>query len=249
MCITGPPGQPTRVGVPIADLLAGMYGAFGVLAALLERARDRPRPGRAHVPARRRSSACTPSRAPAGRWPDEVPQAQRQPPPVDRAVRAVPCSRRCDPGRGRQRGAVADVRARRRARPARTPGSRPTATAWRTATSCWRRSSRARRAPPRPPGWTCSPRLGIPAGQGPHARRGVRVGPDPLAGAAHRRRPPGPWPHRAARVRRCASTTAPTPVDRAPICRRRGSASTTSQSGPGWPGRARHGPKLAPCGS
>ncbi|HET9899806.1 MAG TPA: CoA transferase [Actinomycetes bacterium] len=39
MSITGEPGQPTRVGVPIADLLAGMYGAYGVLAALLERER------------------------------------------------------------------------------------------------------------------------------------------------------------------------------------------------------------------
>ncbi|MDP9824243.1 CaiB/BaiF CoA transferase family protein [Nocardioides massiliensis] len=29
--------EPTKVGVPIADLLAGMNGAFGVLAALLER--------------------------------------------------------------------------------------------------------------------------------------------------------------------------------------------------------------------
>jgi crotonobetainyl-CoA:carnitine CoA-transferase CaiB-like acyl-CoA transferase len=39
MSMTGPPGEPTRVGLPIGDLLAGMYGAFGVLAALLERER------------------------------------------------------------------------------------------------------------------------------------------------------------------------------------------------------------------
>jgi len=40
MSLTGPgPGQPIRVGVPIADLLAGMYGAYGVLAALHERTR------------------------------------------------------------------------------------------------------------------------------------------------------------------------------------------------------------------
>ncbi|MGH8828158.1 MAG: CaiB/BaiF CoA transferase family protein, partial [Jiangellaceae bacterium] len=39
MSITGEPGQPTKAGVPIADLLAGMYGAYGVLAALLERER------------------------------------------------------------------------------------------------------------------------------------------------------------------------------------------------------------------
>ena len=37
MSITGEPGQPTKVGVPIADLLAGIYGVTGVLAALLER--------------------------------------------------------------------------------------------------------------------------------------------------------------------------------------------------------------------
>ncbi|MEQ4207266.1 CoA transferase [Actinopolymorpha sp. B17G11] len=40
MSITGPsPEEPIRVGVPIADLLAGMYGAYGVVAALHERAR------------------------------------------------------------------------------------------------------------------------------------------------------------------------------------------------------------------
>jgi crotonobetainyl-CoA:carnitine CoA-transferase CaiB-like acyl-CoA transferase len=38
MSLTGPdPDNPTRVGVPIADLLAGMYGAYGVVAALHER--------------------------------------------------------------------------------------------------------------------------------------------------------------------------------------------------------------------
>ena len=40
MSLTGSgPEDPQRVGVPIADLLAGMYGAYGVLAALHERAR------------------------------------------------------------------------------------------------------------------------------------------------------------------------------------------------------------------
>ncbi len=38
MSLTGPaPEEPTKTGVPIGDLLAGMYGAFGVLAALHER--------------------------------------------------------------------------------------------------------------------------------------------------------------------------------------------------------------------
>ncbi|QWF21044.1 CoA transferase [Nocardioides sp. LMS-CY] len=44
MSITGT-GQPTKVGVPIADLIAGMNGAFGVLAAL----HDRSRTGRGRV--------------------------------------------------------------------------------------------------------------------------------------------------------------------------------------------------------
>jgi formyl-CoA transferase len=40
MSLTGSgPDDPQKVGTPIADLLAGMYGAYGVLAALLERAR------------------------------------------------------------------------------------------------------------------------------------------------------------------------------------------------------------------
>ncbi len=40
MSLTGPSAdEPTRVGVPIGDLLAGMYGAYGVVAALHERNR------------------------------------------------------------------------------------------------------------------------------------------------------------------------------------------------------------------
>jgi len=40
MSLTGAgPDEPTRVGVPISDLLAGMYGAYGVVAALHERDR------------------------------------------------------------------------------------------------------------------------------------------------------------------------------------------------------------------
>src|SRR3712207_5560301 len=38
MSLTGPgPDDPQKVGVPISDLLAGMYGAYGVVAALIER--------------------------------------------------------------------------------------------------------------------------------------------------------------------------------------------------------------------
>jgi crotonobetainyl-CoA:carnitine CoA-transferase CaiB-like acyl-CoA transferase len=40
MSLTGSgPDDPQKVGVPIGDLLAGMYGAYGVLAALVERER------------------------------------------------------------------------------------------------------------------------------------------------------------------------------------------------------------------
>src|SRR6204780_3341350 len=38
MSITGPPGQgPYRVGIPVADLTAGLFAALGILVALLER--------------------------------------------------------------------------------------------------------------------------------------------------------------------------------------------------------------------
>ena len=40
MSLTGAdPDHPQRVGVPIGDLLAGMYGAYGVVSALHERNR------------------------------------------------------------------------------------------------------------------------------------------------------------------------------------------------------------------
>lgn len=40
MSMTGPdPQTPTKVGVPIADVLSGMYGAYGVVSALYERER------------------------------------------------------------------------------------------------------------------------------------------------------------------------------------------------------------------
>ena len=40
MSLTGPsPDEPTKVGVPIGDLLAGIYGAYGAVAALYDRDR------------------------------------------------------------------------------------------------------------------------------------------------------------------------------------------------------------------
>jgi crotonobetainyl-CoA:carnitine CoA-transferase CaiB-like acyl-CoA transferase len=41
MSFTGPVGgPPTKVGVPIGDILAGMFGAYGVVSALVERGRS-----------------------------------------------------------------------------------------------------------------------------------------------------------------------------------------------------------------
>jgi CoA:oxalate CoA-transferase len=37
MSVTGAPGAPMRAGPPIADLVAGLYAAFGILAALIAR--------------------------------------------------------------------------------------------------------------------------------------------------------------------------------------------------------------------
>jgi crotonobetainyl-CoA:carnitine CoA-transferase CaiB-like acyl-CoA transferase len=39
MSITGPPGEPTKVGVALVDVLTGLYAASGILAALRERDR------------------------------------------------------------------------------------------------------------------------------------------------------------------------------------------------------------------
>jgi crotonobetainyl-CoA:carnitine CoA-transferase CaiB-like acyl-CoA transferase len=39
MTLTGPPGEPTKWGVPVADLAAGMFAATAVISALYERSR------------------------------------------------------------------------------------------------------------------------------------------------------------------------------------------------------------------
>ena len=45
MSITGLPGQgPVRVGIPIADLTAGLFAALGILVALLEREKSQQGP-------------------------------------------------------------------------------------------------------------------------------------------------------------------------------------------------------------
>ncbi len=116
MSITGTE-QPTKVGVPIADLLAGMNGAFGVLAALHERTRT----GRGRVVRTSLLAGMVGVHAFQGtRWTvaGEVPGPGRRPPPGDRAVRHVRDRHRPDADRLRLRGPVAravhGVRAGRR---------------------------------------------------------------------------------------------------------------------------------------
>ena len=53
MSVTGLPGQgPVRVGIPVADLTAGLYTAIGILVALLEREQTGQGPLGPHLAAR-----------------------------------------------------------------------------------------------------------------------------------------------------------------------------------------------------
>ena len=45
MSVTGPPSEPVRAGPPIADLIAGLYAAFGIVAALVARGGSAPARG------------------------------------------------------------------------------------------------------------------------------------------------------------------------------------------------------------
>ena len=121
MSLTGSgPDDPQRVGVPIADLLAGMYGAYGVLAALLRAGAHRPGPGRAHLAARR---AVGVHAFQGTRWTvaGEVGRAQGNHHPSIAPYGLFRCERRCGADLGRQRGPLATVLRRLRARPA-APG-------------------------------------------------------------------------------------------------------------------------------
>ena len=44
--MTGPEGRPLRAGTSVNDIMGGMFGAIGVLAALQQRHAHRPRPAR-----------------------------------------------------------------------------------------------------------------------------------------------------------------------------------------------------------
>ena len=62
--MTGPPGRPLRAGSSVNDIMGGMFGVIGALAALTERERTGQRPGGAGRPvrelraSRRRSTCC-----------------------------------------------------------------------------------------------------------------------------------------------------------------------------------------------
>ena len=242
MSITGT-SQPTKVGVPIADLIAGMNGAFGVLAALLRAGVHRPRPGRAYVAARRHGRRARVPGHPldGGR---RGARAGRRPPPVDRAVRHVRDGDRADPDRLRVRGSVArPVRRARlgpgRGRPRHQPrAGRQPGRADRQARGALRRLARRALALAAVGGRRA-------VGQGPLDGRRLLVGPGALAGPAPRRRALDPRRDPAARLtaalrrqrllRRPRDRTSPRPR----------SASTTSRSGSG----STREPRLARAGT
>ncbi len=118
MSVTGPsPDEPTRAGLPVGDILAGMYGAYGVAAALVERART----GRGQVVRTSLLAAVVGAHAFHGHslhGGGGSAAHYRQLPPVDLPLRAVPGGRRIRADRGRQRHAVEPVRPGVRARPA-----------------------------------------------------------------------------------------------------------------------------------
>ena len=235
MSITGTE-QPTKVGVPIADLLAGMNGAFGVLAALHERART----GRGRVVRTSLLAGMVGVHAFQGtRWTvaGEVPGLRRRPPPVDRAVRHVRDRDGARADRLRLGGAVARLCARRWGSDAAEPsGSRPTRERVAHRDELIEVIEAALRRP-RPPstGSSCSPRPACPRarcasiddvyalGADP-ARRGCCVEVDhPTLGPVEAARLAAPLRRQRVLRRPLRRTSRPRPW-----------ASTTSRSGSGW---------------
>ena len=98
MSMTGPPGEPTRVGLLIGDLLAGMAGT-----GCWRPCWSAEEPAAARWSARRcsPSSVCTPSRAPAGRWPTRPDGPGNHHPSIAPTGCSTPPTGH--PGRGRQR--------------------------------------------------------------------------------------------------------------------------------------------------
>ena len=109
MSLTGSgPDDPQRVGVPIGDLLAGLYGVIGVLAGLVERAATR----RGQLVRTSLLGSIVGVHAFQGtRWTvaGEVGHAQGNHHPSIAPVRTVSLRRRHRADRGRQRGSVEAV--------------------------------------------------------------------------------------------------------------------------------------------
>ena len=163
MSITGTE-HPTKVGVPIADLIAGMNGAFGVVAALHERSRT----GHGRVVRTSLLAGMVGVHAFQGtRWTvaDEVPGPGRRPPPVDRAVRHVRDGHGTDPDRLRLRGTLAGTVRRVRTGIRATTGSPPTRSGSRTATSSSPGWSRTSPTSPQSTGSRCWMRRAFPSGK------------------------------------------------------------------------------------
>ena len=190
MSVTGTE-QPTKVGVPIADLLAGMNLAYGVVAALHERHAHRRRARRPHVVAGRGGRR---ARVPGHPLDCSAARCRASPARTTRRSRRTGCSRpRTAPvqvARG-VGGAVAALRGGGRARPGRAAVRAPTASGWRTATTWSRVIEGIFAAEPAEHWLDLLVDAGHPGRQGAVDGRRLRLGAGALAGAAARRRPPG----------------------------------------------------------
>ena len=125
-------GHPTKVGVAISDVVAGLFATIGILAGLLARRADGPVRGqRIDVSLLASTLAVLVNQAQNAFITGAAPRRPRQRPPEHRPVRDVRHERRRDRRRGRLRAAVAAVLRRDRGAGAgrRTRGSRRTATA------------------------------------------------------------------------------------------------------------------------
>ena len=135
MSVTGTE-QPTKVGVPIADLLAGMNLRVRRGRRAPRATPHRPRAGRPHVAARRAWSASTPSRARAGRSAARCrgSSGAHHPAIAPYGMFATATGAGAG-GRAAPRGCGGRFAAARRARTPPTAVPPPTASGWPTATS------------------------------------------------------------------------------------------------------------------
>ena len=233
MSMTGPdPQTPTKVGVPISDLLAGMYGAYGVVAKLHERARTGTRRAGPHLAAGQcRRGARLPGH------------------PVDRGRRGAPKAEGphhpsiCPYGLFHSSDGVVQIAvgseglwarfAPAFGLPVHGPDSPATRSGSAMPKSCGPRSSRLRRLlHAGTAGQAGRDRRAQRRGEEPAA--GLRVGPDPLPGSADRGRAPRARRDRAARVRLCGSSTRRATSGTASTPLRRCWASTPTRCWAGW---------------